>query len=100
MDTILTLFDACPNAGGVEMACNDDYASSVYTSEIQYDVMAGDVYHIGIDSWSIQSVRHLFFGYICTIRGQLQLIPEGYIFQANDGRHSLKMGDHLCRGDS
>ena len=37
MDTILTVFDACPDAGGVEMACNDDYASSVYTSEIQYD---------------------------------------------------------------
>ena len=52
MDTIVTLFDACPDAGGVEMACNDDYASSVYTSEIQYDVMAGDVYYIGVDSWA------------------------------------------------
>ena len=52
MDTILTVFDACPDAGGVEMACNDDSASSVYTSEIHFDVMAGDVYYIGIDSWA------------------------------------------------
>ena len=52
MDTILTVFDACPDAGGVEMACNDDFASSIYTSEIQYDVMAGDTYYIGIDSWA------------------------------------------------
>ena len=52
MDTIMTVFDACPDAGGVEMACNDDFAAAVYTSEIQYDVVAGDVYYIGIDSWA------------------------------------------------
>ena len=52
MDTILTLFDACPDVGGVEVACNDDYSASIYTSEISYDVVAGDVYYIGIDSWT------------------------------------------------
>ena len=52
MDTILTVFDACPDAGGV-MALM--IMRRLYTSEIQYDVMAGDVYYIGIDSW-VQSV--------------------------------------------
>ena len=52
MDTILTVFDACPDVGGVEIACNDDESSSVYTSAIEYDVVSGDVYYIGIDSWA------------------------------------------------
>ncbi len=52
MDTILTVFDACPDVGGIEMACNDDESTSLYTSEVQYDVVSGDVYYIGIDSWA------------------------------------------------
>ena len=54
MDSILVAFDACPGAGGVELACNDDYDlfGGIYESEISFDVVAGSQYIIGLDSWS------------------------------------------------
>ena len=57
MDTILVLYDDCPSAGGSELACDDDdggYISgaNIYTSLVSYDVVAGQTYYIGVDSWS------------------------------------------------
>ena len=52
MDTILTIFDDCPSNGGTELACNDDYSSSIFESEINHDVVAGTTYYIGLDAWS------------------------------------------------
>ena len=57
-DTILTLFDGCPQAGGLELACDDDggddapYNGSTFSSVFTYDVVAGSTYYIGVDSWS------------------------------------------------
>jgi hypothetical protein len=52
MDTILALFDDCPSNGGTELACNDDSSSTVFESELSYDVTAGTVYYIGLDAWT------------------------------------------------
>ena len=79
MDTILTLFDACPNAGGVRDVCNDDYASSVYTQSSSMMSWLVTSTTLVADSWSYSQSDTLFFGYICTIRGQLQLIRKVYI---------------------
>jgi hypothetical protein len=52
-DTALSVYDACPVAGGVELTCNDD--SCGQQSELAFAVMAGTGYLIRVSGWSANS---------------------------------------------
>ena len=56
MDTMLLLFNECPTEDTLPLICDDDdgeaQGGKKYTSYFQYNVVAGQTYLIGIDSWT------------------------------------------------
>ena len=52
-DTGIEVWDGCPDAGGNQLACNDDCpASTVFASLVSADLTAGTTYIIRIGGWN------------------------------------------------
>ncbi len=52
-DTGIEVWDGCPDAGGNQLACNDDCPeSTVYASRVSADLTAGSTYIIRLGGWN------------------------------------------------
>ena len=52
---MLLLFNECPTENSIPLICDDGddiQGGNTYTSYFQYNVLAGQTYLIGIDSWT------------------------------------------------
>lgn len=54
-DTVLSVFDLCPQAGGLEIACNDDNEACGVSSTLWLPVVAGNQYLIRVSGYNAQS---------------------------------------------
>ena len=56
MNAVLALFDSCPDNGGSEIACQDGSGNNAI---LDFDVTAGAVYYLGLDTYNSSSTYGL-----------------------------------------